>query len=152
AHHAFHGERWEKAIDYFNQAGAKAVQRSSNRAAATCFRQALAALAHLPETRERHARAIDLHFAVRAALNPLGDFQGCFEQLQEAERLASIIDDRRQLALITAFLGVHFFQTAQLTEALAYHDKAYAMAEASGDPELTRRAAFYLGQTCGLVG
>ena len=52
AHHAVRGEVWEKAVTYLRQAGAKAFARSANREAATCFEQALAALTHLPETRE----------------------------------------------------------------------------------------------------
>jgi class 3 adenylate cyclase len=52
AHHAVRGELWEKAVTHLHQAGAKALARSANREAVSCFQQALTALEHLPETRE----------------------------------------------------------------------------------------------------
>src|SRR5262249_46019057 len=59
AHHAVRGELWEQAVTYLQQAGSKAMARSANREAVACFEQALAALEHLPETRETLTRAID---------------------------------------------------------------------------------------------
>src|SRR6266581_3626329 len=52
AHHALRGEVWDKAITYLRQAGIKAQSRSANRETVVCFEQALAALKHLPESRE----------------------------------------------------------------------------------------------------
>jgi predicted ATPase len=52
AHHAQRAERWDKAVDYFRQAGVKAFDRSANREAASAFEQALAAIEHVPQTRE----------------------------------------------------------------------------------------------------
>ena len=40
-----------KAVTYLRQAGVKALARSANREAVSCFEQALTALGHLPETR-----------------------------------------------------------------------------------------------------
>ena len=56
AHHAVRGEVWDKAVAYCRQAGDKALARSASREAVACFEQALAALAHLPERRERTSR------------------------------------------------------------------------------------------------
>lgn len=44
AHHAMRGEMWEQAVTYLRQAGAKALARSANREAASCFEQALSAM------------------------------------------------------------------------------------------------------------
>jgi predicted ATPase len=52
AHHAFHGELWEAAVDYARQAGLRALGRSAHREARTAYEQALSALDHLPKTRE----------------------------------------------------------------------------------------------------
>src|SRR4029453_14609469 len=41
AHHAVLGELGEKAVTYLHQAGAKAMARSANREAVSCFEQAL---------------------------------------------------------------------------------------------------------------
>ncbi len=43
---------WEQAVTYLRESAAKALARSANREAVSCFEQALAALPHLPETRE----------------------------------------------------------------------------------------------------
>ena len=75
AHHAVRGELWEKAVAYLRQAGTKALARSANREAVTCFEQALVALEHLPETRETLEQAIDLRFDLRTSLLPLGEFR-----------------------------------------------------------------------------
>ena len=47
AHHAFHGEVWDKAVSYSRQAGAKAANRSAHSEAVTYLQQALEALKHL---------------------------------------------------------------------------------------------------------
>src|SRR5207249_11564167 len=61
AHHAVQGEVWRKALIYLRQAGAKADARSALRESVSYFEQALIALGHLPESREMHEQAIDLH-------------------------------------------------------------------------------------------
>jgi len=40
AHHAVRGEMWSNAVTYLRQAGAKALARSANREAVSCFEQA----------------------------------------------------------------------------------------------------------------
>ena len=76
---------WEQAVSYLRQAGAKAFARSANREAVSCFEQALTALQHLPETRERLELAVDLRFDLRTALFPLGEFERIFGCLGEAK-------------------------------------------------------------------
>jgi predicted ATPase len=53
AHHAFHGEMWQAAVRYARQAGVTAASRPAHREAVSRFEQALDALQHLPESRER---------------------------------------------------------------------------------------------------
>jgi len=84
-------------VPYLRQAGAKAFARSANRESSTCFEQALAALQHLPETRETLEQAIDLRFDVRNSLYPLGELERIVGYLREAERLAKTLDDQRRL-------------------------------------------------------
>ena len=74
AHHAFRGEAWDKAVTYLRQAGAKAFARSAHREAVAYFEQALAALTHLPETRETLEQAIDLRFDLRNSLFRSAEF------------------------------------------------------------------------------
>src|SRR5215467_72953 len=61
AHHALHGELWEKAVAYLQQAGLRAMARAANREAVGHLEQALVALRHLPKKRETTELAIDIH-------------------------------------------------------------------------------------------
>ena len=97
AYHAVRGESWEKAVAYLQQAGAKAMARSAHREAVTCFDQALAALAHLPETRARVEHGIDLRFELRYALSPLGEWDRALDHVRVAETLAETLGDQRRL-------------------------------------------------------
>ena len=74
AHHALRGHRWDKAVWYSRQAGARALDRSAAREALAHFEQARAALRELPESRERTAQLIDLCFEQRSALVAIGEF------------------------------------------------------------------------------
>ena len=64
AHHALHGEVWDKALTYGRQAGEKAMTRSAYREAVEPFEQALRALAQLPAARETREQGIDLRLAL----------------------------------------------------------------------------------------
>src|SRR5262245_10339409 len=83
AHHALHGELWEKAVAYLRQAGLRAMARGANREAVPYFEQALGTLRHLPETGRRSELAIDIHIEIRNALIPLGHWARMLDHLQE---------------------------------------------------------------------
>src|SRR5262249_23172683 len=100
AHHAVRGEMWDPAVRYLQQAAALAIGRSAHRAAATHLTQALAALAHLPDDRTRREQKIDIHLAMRTALQPLGDTVGILQSLQSAQALAVAIGDSQRLARV----------------------------------------------------
>lgn len=74
AYHALQGEVWDKALIYYRQAADKAMAQSAYREAATRFEQSLVALRHLPENRSSMEQAIDVRFALRSALVPLGEY------------------------------------------------------------------------------
>jgi predicted ATPase len=112
AHHTVRGELWEPAVTYLRQAGAKAMARSANREAVNCFEQALAGLSHLPETRETLEQAIDLHFDLRTALFPLGEFERILGCLREAEGLARTLDDPRRLGQLSVYLTHNLWITS----------------------------------------
>ena len=91
AHHAVRGEVWDKAVGYLRQAVAAAFARSAHREAAGYVEQALAALEHLPDSREKLERAVDLRFEVRHALWPLGTMARIGDALREAETMAETL-------------------------------------------------------------
>jgi predicted ATPase len=60
AYHASRAERWDKATEYLHQAGIRAADRSAHRSAIDWLEQALAALEHVPTTRESVRRGLDI--------------------------------------------------------------------------------------------
>jgi class 3 adenylate cyclase/DNA-binding winged helix-turn-helix (wHTH) protein len=96
AHHAFHGERWDRAVTYCRQAGAKAQAREANWEAVTYFEQALVGLAHLPESRETGEQLIDVHLALLARLWRVGELPRMLDHLHQAETLEIIYAGDRQ--------------------------------------------------------
>jgi tetratricopeptide (TPR) repeat protein len=148
AHHAMRGEMWEQAVTYLRQAGVKALVRSANREAVRGFEQALTALGHLPETRERLERGIDLRFDLRTALFPLGEFERILGCLREAEDLPRTLDDQQRLAQLSDYLCPNFQMTGHPTEGRAFGEYAQAIAESLGDVLLQVTGNLYFGLAC----
>jgi class 3 adenylate cyclase/tetratricopeptide (TPR) repeat protein len=148
AHHAFRGEVWPKAVGYLRQAAGKAFARSANREAVAYLEQALAALAHLPESRETMELAIDLRFEMRSSLFPLGEVGAMLTVLRDAERIATALDDRRRLAWVSVYMSQYSWVTGHLSEARASGERAGAIAEALGDSPLQAVANYYAGAAC----
>src|SRR4029450_6766124 len=148
AHHAFRGEVWTNAVGYLRQGAGKALARSANREAVAYLEQALAALAHLPESRQTMELAIDLRFEMRSSLFPLGEVQLMLTVLRDAERLAGALDDRRRLAWVSVYMSQYSWVTGQLTEARRFGERAGGIAEALGDSALHAVANYYAGAAC----
>ena len=148
AHHAFRGEVWPKAVGYLRQAAGKAFARSANREAVAYLDQALAALTHLPESRETMELAIDLRFEMRSSLFPLGEVGVMLTVLRDAERIATALDDRRRLAWVSVYMSQYSWVTGHLTEARAFGERAGAIAEALADSPLQAVANYYAGAAC----
>jgi class 3 adenylate cyclase/tetratricopeptide (TPR) repeat protein len=119
AHHAVRGELWAPAVAYLRRAGARALTRSASLEAVRCFEQALAALRHLPQTRETLAQAIDLRFDLRTALQPLAEFERISGCLREAEGLARTLGDQRRLGQLSVYLCHNLWITGHPRDALA---------------------------------
>src|SRR5882672_5552078 len=115
AHHALRGEVWDKALAYGRQAGDKARTRSAYREAVVCYEQALAALAHLPDSRAATEQAIDLRLGLRAALTVLGEAPGrMLDHLRRAETLAQTLGDQLRLGWVYADMGTTFWVAGEV--------------------------------------
>jgi class 3 adenylate cyclase/tetratricopeptide (TPR) repeat protein len=143
AHHALRGEVWDKALVYGRQAGEKTMARSAYREAVGYFEQAFGTLRHLPKTRDMREQAIDLQFALRSALNPLGESGRVLAALREAEALAAALDDPRRLAQVSGFLSVQFYLMGAYDQTIASAQRA--IATAGGEAVLHALAHQYLG-------
>jgi class 3 adenylate cyclase/tetratricopeptide (TPR) repeat protein len=147
AHHALHGELWEKAVAYLRQAGLRAMARAGYREAVAQLEQALAALRRLPETRETTELTIDIHIDLRNALDPLGDWARTGDHLHEAEGLARALGDQHRLARIVTFMASQCRDTGVYDEAVRFGREALSLARTLDDRSIEVLATSHLGLT-----
>ena len=146
AHHALRGEVWDKALAYCYQAGDKAVAHSASREAVTCFEQALVALAHLPEGRERHEQAIDIRFGLRNALTSRLEYGRVLTYLREAEGLAQALGDQHRLGWGAAYMIDCFGATGDPQRAAEAGQRALVLAGTLEDAALQVVTRLFLGR------
>jgi class 3 adenylate cyclase/tetratricopeptide (TPR) repeat protein len=134
AQHALRGEVWKKALAYGRQAGDKALTRAAYREAVVCFEQALAALAHLPDSRIATEQAIDLRLGLRFALTALGEAPArMLDHLRRAENLAETLGDQERLghvglqARTHLSLGRIYYDTGDYARAVESLERNVAM-------------------------
>jgi class 3 adenylate cyclase/tetratricopeptide (TPR) repeat protein len=133
AHHVVRAERGEQAVASCRHAGAKAAARSINREAVTYFEQALEALSHLPESRDRQEQEIDLRLSARPSLVALSDFERMGVYLHEALAIAEMLGDQRRIGRVSAVMTNFYFFAGQLASAKEVGRRAVAVGEAIGD-------------------
>jgi tetratricopeptide (TPR) repeat protein len=143
-HHTLKGEIWDKALAYLREAGEKAAVRSAYREAATAYEQALAALGHLPESRETIEQSIDLS-ALRVVLQPLHELDRILTHLQPAEGLAEQLGDRVRLARVLSGLCNTWWARSEHDRAVALGIRALELGNALGDITLRVEATIRLG-------
>jgi tetratricopeptide (TPR) repeat protein len=146
AYHALGAEQWDKVCAYFRQAGAKAMTRSAYREAAACFEQALYGLSHLPGSHQVSEQAVDLRLSLHVALFRLGDVTRSLALLREAEPIAESLDDAGRLGWIVSYLSTHCFMAGDAENALAFSQRAQALAMACADTALQVDVHLHLGQ------
>jgi class 3 adenylate cyclase/tetratricopeptide (TPR) repeat protein len=145
AHHAFHGELWEKAVDYMGQAADKAVARSANREAADSYNKALAALQHLPQDDDRLRRAVDIRLELRNPLFLLGQFDDLHRNLREAESIAEGTGDHKRLGRVLNFLIGYYDVVGDHSRAIESGVRGLQFNK--GDLELNTVTHYYMGVT-----
>ncbi|MFQ5945749.1 MAG: AAA family ATPase [Anaerolineae bacterium] len=150
--HYREGEMWDKAVTHLRRAGANALQGSANREAVSCFEQALAALGHLPESRDTIEQAIDLRFALQSPLTWLGELEGMLSHLREAESLAEALGDQHRAGRVSAYLCFCHWWMGNLERAVKSGERALAVAMARGDFPLEVVARVHLARCYWVVG
>ena len=133
AHHAFHGESWDKASRYARRAAGKAIARSAYRSGVSALNQALVALDKLPPTRETLALAIDARFDLRNMLWALGELSHGIDVLQDAVPLAEALGDQRRLARVFANMSSNYWVLGDNDRALAAGQQAVTLANRLDD-------------------
>jgi class 3 adenylate cyclase/tetratricopeptide (TPR) repeat protein len=145
AHHAYRGEMWGKAVLYLRQAGMKASGRSANQEAAAFFEQALSALGHESDGREKTEQAIDLRLDLRPPLLQLGQLSRVLALSQQAENMAKLIGDEQRLARVYTYLINYHYLKGEPDLAIGYGERCLAIGETAGDLALQALARGYMG-------
>jgi class 3 adenylate cyclase/tetratricopeptide (TPR) repeat protein len=146
AHHYTEAGLHEQALLYWQRAGTRWAGRSAYREAVTCFEQALATLARLPEHRDTLAQAIDLRCDLHDALHPLGEQARLFDHLRAAETLAERLSDDQRLGRVAGYLTIYFSAMGEYDRAIAAGQRALALATTSGAFDVQVVAQTTLGQ------
>jgi class 3 adenylate cyclase/tetratricopeptide (TPR) repeat protein len=146
AHHALHGEVWEKAVSYLRQAGLKAAGRSALPEAREWLEQALGVLAELPESVSTLEQGFDIRLELRPLLAQLGEYRRVMERLREAEAIAETLNDDRRRGRVCAVMTNAHSQLGHVDEALAFGTRALAAARRSEDLTLRLLTTTYLEQ------
>jgi tetratricopeptide (TPR) repeat protein len=152
AHHALRGEVWDKAVTFWQQAGARAHDCAAFHEAVAAFEQALQALEHLPEPVDTQRLALDLRLALYRPLMILGEHGRCLALLNEAEALARGHDDRARLGRVLASMARVLRITADHCSAIAAGQQALELAVALGESALQMQATHILGQAYQAIG
>ena len=127
AHHAVRGELWEQAVTYLRQAGLKALERSANREAVSCFEDALRALERLPADQPRLAQGVDCRIEPEHALMGLGHFRRSLAVMSDAEVIARRLEDQARLGRVYARMTYNLGSVGDLDAAVEKGEQAVAL-------------------------
>jgi class 3 adenylate cyclase/predicted ATPase len=142
AHHSSRAELWEKAVEYFHQAGAKSAARSVNREAIACFEQALDALKHLPESRRTLERAINIRVDLGPALTATSNFSApkVEENYTRARELCERFGETPQLFPVLWGLARMHDNRGELRVGRGLGEQLLSLAQRAQDPALLLEA------------
>jgi predicted ATPase len=142
AHHSSRAELWEKAVEYFRQAGAKSATRSANREAIACFEQALDALKHLPENRRTLEQAINIRVDFGPALTATSSFSApkVEENYTRARELCERFGETPQLFPVLWGLARMHDNRGELRVGRGLGEQLLNLAQRAQDPALLLEA------------
>jgi tetratricopeptide (TPR) repeat protein len=146
AHHAVHGEVWEKAELYSYQAGLRAAARSAHGEAVGRFTSALKAIQHLAQSEAVMKEAFDLLFSLRTSLSPLGEYRRTFELLNEAESIAGRLNDPARLARVFTFKSLCFWSIGRQDLAIDASEQAVVTAQSVGELSVQVLSKMFAGR------
>jgi len=144
--HAVRSESWEKAVAYSAETADRARRRWALREALASLEQALAALRHLPQTRDNLQRIVDLHVNARTCLVLLGDASTMLEHLDKAGVAAEALGDDARRARVAGHRAHTLWFTGRPRQALNLAETERALAHQAADLEEETFANFNMGE------
>ena len=112
AHHASASESpGSRPLAYAQLAGRRAESRSANREAVAQFEQALAALAHLPASRETLEQGIDLRLALHRCSSPIAEHRGRSSNTSPGGMALGRVDRRPAWPVFRSYRRAHHLES-----------------------------------------
>ncbi len=149
AHHYTEAGLADQAVDYWQRAGRRAVERSANLEAIAHFTKALGVLATLPDSRDR----LECELTLRTALGPalmstkgLGSPEVGTNYAQALE-LCRQLGERPELFAVLRGLWEFHELRGELMTALGLGEELFRLAQAADDPALRLVTHDVLGDT-----
>lgn len=132
AYHFEHGQDWQRAYRYSQDAGLKAYSHSAYEQSLRYFEDALSALTKLPREKARIEREIDLRFHMRSPLVSLGRHDEWGQRIHDAEPLAREIGDNARLANVLNYLSSLHWINGQHRQSIELGKTALELADKAG--------------------
>ncbi len=129
AEHAYLGQYWYKAVEYYLKACYHAIGRSSHHQAVLLLDRGLDALRHLPLNQDTLGQRIDFLAVGMNALVPLGEQDRLVRDLREAEKLCAAVDEPKRTCSILCQLTNALWMVGKHEEALVAARKAVEIAQ-----------------------
>jgi class 3 adenylate cyclase/tetratricopeptide (TPR) repeat protein len=147
AHHYSMSGNHEKAYQYLKLSGEKAGARYSGWEAHRFLKEAIKALAELPESDDNKRRGIEVRLLMAIPLMAQGYPEDSLQILEEGERLSRDLGDERALANFCSFMGSYYTFQGDPCRGTQYAEDAFKEAEKIGDVELLASIGFDLCTT-----
>ncbi|RLP56243.1 MAG: hypothetical protein D6160_02295 [Ketobacter sp.] len=127
AEHAYLGQYWHKAVEYYLKSCYHAIGRSSHQQAVLLLDRGLEALRHLPLNNDTLGQRIDFLAVGMNALIPLGEQDRLVRDLREAEKLCDAVGEPRRTCSILCQLSNALWMVGEHPEALDASLRAVAL-------------------------
>ena len=135
AYHYTQAESWEKAIHYWQKAGALALEKSTQIEGIDFFRKGLSLLEYIPDAEKRDRMELLLQMGLAPALLTVKGYthQEVEDAYERANELSVAIDDMPQLSNILRGLWSHYLVKARHKKALKVAHKLRKIAAKTDD-------------------
>jgi tetratricopeptide (TPR) repeat protein len=144
AYHYSKGEAFEKASQYLKLSGSKAAGNHSLWEAYGFYKEALATLHRLPETRDNKKEKLEVLVLMLTPMIPLPYPEGSLGMLQEGESLSKELRDQRRLALFRSRVGHCYTYGGNHLLGVKYSEEAFEGARESQDIDMIAPLAWSL--------
>ncbi len=154
AHHYTQAGLYDLAIDYWRQAGERALRSSANIEGVTHFRKALELIRQLPATRDRDRRELDLHLALGRMMRASKGYAS-LETRQVFSRARELLNEEATVNdQLTVFYGlcIGHYVRAEHDEALKAAQQCLALAAPHQNIEAQAFADMMMGHSLWAVG